>query len=476
MERTEENSLNPVYIHLTKEGFLNSQFRKDNASAYTDSMIRNNYALAASDLEDKGFSHFVNKVSKKEAETVVKEYHDLFIRKQGDAIFKEIEEQLDKTVNSFTYGADNKKLTGRKQTKKRVLDDIASYLSALNGLIDEYNSIDEKLILYLNSEKGKKTGVTFEKPENGLFALSKDATSRGKVALENIIKVRDYLQNNSKATIAQNKEITKIIRTRIPAWMSLIKGDIEEGIDTIIGEEMFNFTKEIEQEIKAVGTVTGQDRIFFEEGSRAKEFISKLGPRGKARQYNVADSGFVSKSDSVVAFYDEEGKEIGLIGNSIKSYRMNTGKNVTLSGSTVLNTTAVADLIETPFDYLYLNNLVHHSDEMFGAKGSNHILNRYLASKISTFILAGYTNNVNVPPLFLTYLNKIIYLPQLLRTASKDQDNELYITLSNKEINNKEEESSKLSDESNAYIRSKKAAKALRSIKLVGGFRGSAVQ
>ena len=315
------NYLDPVYVHLKKESFVNSSLRKDSMGAYTEKAIRQNYAEAAAQLEDKGFSQFGDNISIEETQAIIDEYQALFIRKQGESIFKEIEKSLADTVNSFTYG-NNKKLTGRKQTKKGVLNDIGGYLSALNNLIAEYNQIDENLLNYLNSKKGKGKKI-FVKPENGgLFSLSKAETGRGAKALQEIIALRDEIAKGS-ASVKKNTEITKIIRKNLPGWLNILKGDVEEGIDAIVAETMFDFYDTLGSELKATAVITGEDKILMDDG-RAKNFINRLGP--KKKEFNVAKSGFTAKSDTVTAFYAPDGSQMGLIGNSIKSYRVKKWK------------------------------------------------------------------------------------------------------------------------------------------------------
>ena len=464
--------LDPVYIHLKKKSFIESSFKKDSMGAYTTKAIRQNYEQAAKDLEDRGISQFGDNVSKQEAEDILEEYKSLFIKKQQEDAFKKIEVSLAKTVNSFTYG-DNQKLTGKKQTAGGVLNDIASYLNALNDLIAEYNKIDEALLGYLNSKKGNDEKELVP-PKEGLFSLSKAETGRGAKAFENIVNLRDTIKRQGGAAL-NNKSIVEAIEKQMPGWLNILKGDVEEGIDALVAETMFNFTKELKNELKGVATITGEDKILMDEG-RARDFIRKFGPA--AKDFNAGYTGFTAKTDFVTAFYDKNGKEMGLVGNSIKSYRMKKGKNVTLSGTTVLNATAVTDLIETPFDYLYLNNLVHNSGKMFNAAGSSNILNRYLASKLSIFILAGYAGKAAVVPMFLTYLNKILYLPDILKQgALKRNAVELFITVhgnkSEIESANKLVEVENTSDDEDAMTRSKKAVSALRKIKISGGFRGN---
>ena len=117
---------------------------------------------------------------------------------------------------------------------------------------------------------------------------------------------------------------------------------------------------------------------------------------------------------------------------------------------------------------------------MFGAVGSENILNRYLASKISVFILAGYTGKAATSPLFLTYLNKILYLPEVLRQGSLNRGGtELFISvLHNKKLKDENQivEKEGVSDYVNAKRRSAQMVNKLRKIKIAGGFRGSAIK
>ena len=464
--------LDPVYVHLKKESFIESSFRKDSMGAYSTKVIRQNYEQAAKSLEDRGISQFGNNVSRQEVNAILKEYKNLFIQKQQEEVFKKIEVSLAKTVNSFKYG-NNQKLTGKKQTAGGVLNDIAGYLNALNDLIAEYNKIDEALLGYLNSKRGDDQKA-LEAPKDGLFSLSKAETGRGAKAFENIVKLRDTIKSQGGAAL-NNKSIVEAIEKQMPGWLNILKGDVEEGIDAHVAETMFNFSKELKNELKGVATITGEDKILMDEG-RARKFIREYGP--VAKEFNAGYTGFTAKTDFVTAFSDKDGKEMGIVGNSIKSYRMKKGKNVTLSGTTVLNATAVTDLIETPFDYLYLNSLVHDNDKIFNAAGSSNILNRYLASKLSIFILAGYTGKAATVPLFLTYLNKILYLPDVLKQGALEENAvELFITVhgSKEDVKsaNKIVEEDNTSDDEDAMTRSRKAVSTLRKIKISGGFRGN---
>lgn len=453
-----------AYVHLKTESF-NEKYKtgKDPLSAYSENAIKRNYLEASAALEDRGISHFGDDISSDQCLAMLEEYQLIFANKQNDAIMKKIETSITKTVNSFKYGS--AKLTSQKQSSATVFSDIASYLNALNDLTSEYNKIDENLMLYLATKKG---GKIFIKPTSGLFSLSKDSTGRGAKALENIEKLKRQLQAISKGEASPTEDIIETIEKKVPAWMSIIKGDIEEGIDAIVSQEMFGFIDGLKG-YSAISSIEGQDKIQM-TGGVAKDIIREYGT--KAEKFNQAVEGFTSKTDIVTAIKDESGREVGIIGNSIKSYKLKGGKNVTMSGSNLLTSMAIAGEVGSPFEEGYYNYLVHRTSEMVNAKGGDQILNRYLASKIGVFILSGYIGKTNVPPLFLTYVDKIVYLPEVLRQASTAKTKELFIN-----VNSDSPVAAKgknIFSPQGQYERNKNVVAQLRKTKITGGFRGKA--
>lgn len=447
------------YIHLKKTSYIKDR----KGTLPTSSLIFANYMEQASFLENEAFKNFKTNNPEK-IKTVMDAQKEVMEKMENEKAFQEIGKILSETLLQVEIGGKGVGGISGVEKMKKALDDTADFLNGVNEIVELFNKVDYLLLQFLD----KENTTTMDINKGNLFVLSDPGVKEARLHFEKIYEVKKQLENGAGADSILG--ITK----SLAADINKAKGGVQEIVSAMIAKALYTdlFAELKSDSIMTVETM-GEEKMYIDRADSRWDTISKIS-RSKTSTYG----GFRSKSDTVHVIYDVDANgnsaEIGFVGNSIKSYKYETaiGKSI-VDSSPWANVFTFADLVGTYFEYNYANMLIH---EQTRVNESSKMMNRYLASRAASFMISGVTGigkggAGSAPALFMTYSNKVMYIPDILRDIAAKKSPEFKLstsavpTLDNTPVR----ATSRTSPEIAAYKRSKKLmAKIRRSVKFAG--------
>ncbi len=382
-----------------------------NTSQIYAAYIANANALQRSLLGGKSLpDNFVDNVTKllefsPQADKMIKDELNLQI---GDSFFTDIQKyvnsELTKTSlgKNLTVGNINVKLKQMELNSKQLAKIVAGFqkiqqkISQFNkGFLQLKNSLPNSTVGFLSGTEMKKTKVAYQ-------------------ALQSFLN--KYGQNSEMPAQGVEKLKKEILRL-----IGLITGDLKGGLyeyaDYIHSQVLAAIKTPIQQFVQqSAGSVIVSGGMLTG--------TSKSTAEGKGEKIH----DFISKADNVVILtaIDNNNFLVNInLGISDKSYkegkadRKNIAEGVTWPSVMDASTMAgMSSLTETAFQYYYAN-LMYFSDSDITKPKS--LVNRFLAAKASSFLIAGISKGSIQQAYFVRYGDSIVFIPNMLRKIAQDK-------------------------------------------------------
>ena len=396
-----------LYIFKDKYHFDNDDVSKYHMSKVS-SGIRIAYGSSSRRLEKSAASYFssikdFNEIIKMQESVLNKQFSQ-------ESFFNGINQLVEKELLNLKIDNTPVRKLNTFQADDNTWRRVTQIASDIDKIISKFQSINVDIYNYLKSHKETEHMVP---PKMGqFFFLDKKEFRKAKAQYDGIVRAKANIESLA-GNIRAGSEIQSILRRMAGSISGDLKGSIKEFSSYVLqktayDEVLNDFAKKTGRNLNVKVELSGGDMNFIIKGDQ----VSKK---------------HTSKSDTVSYFYEQSPEKkqilIGMTGVSTKSHssRAAANKHNIATGNSWTDVFHYADLLNTPFEFLYLNSMIHTPKNLVDKK-----LNRYLAAKASAFLVSGAMGGTSPESMFMEYSNKVWYVPDLLKSIEQSRTKGLF--------------------------------------------------